>query len=429
MTEEEKAIRRKIKKKVKPVEKAKQPVIIKKASVPARQGKGAQVFMVGEYKVKSKSLVENKGTWYVSARVPDPATGKVKQVMRSTGVKVQYKQDGTPRKSREAQARMETICDELEKELNQKLPHSDATVEDYVKRSLKNKGVKLQGTTITGYEGYLKKRIGPWFSGVRMQDLSRQMLQEFFNEIAKELSPNTLPKYETVLNGAIDEAKLDGIIATSPMEGVVLPSKIRFEGSAYTKEEVEQIVGLIPDDLTFKPVMVLALYFGLRRSEICGCRWNDIDFENATICVRHTVKEYSNVRYERDHNKTKRSYRTLPIPAGILEYFRTLKQRREETGLIGDKICVMPNGNTINPHYVTTNWGKFVKKHDIRKIRFHDLRHTAASLMLENGAMLETVSAILGHEDIATTAKYYIHIPSKQKIAAMETQGAAIGLV
>ena len=121
MTEEEKAIRRKIKKKVKPVEKTKQPVIIKKASVPARQGKGAQVFMVGEYRVKSKSLVENKGTWYVSARVPDPATGKVKQVMRSTGVKVQYKQDGTPRKSREAQARMETICDELEKELGRRI--------------------------------------------------------------------------------------------------------------------------------------------------------------------------------------------------------------------------------------------------------------------------------------------------------------------
>ena len=105
MTEEEKAIRRKIKKKVKPVEKTKQPVIIKKASVPARQGKGAQVFMVGEYRVKSKSLVENKGTWYVSARVPDPATGKVKQVMRSTGVKVQYKQDGTP--SRAAKHRRE----------------------------------------------------------------------------------------------------------------------------------------------------------------------------------------------------------------------------------------------------------------------------------------------------------------------------------
>ena len=77
--------------------------------------------MVGEYRVKSKSLVENKGTWYVSARVPDPATGKVKQVMRSTGVKVQYKQDGTPRKSREAQARMETICDELEKELGRRI--------------------------------------------------------------------------------------------------------------------------------------------------------------------------------------------------------------------------------------------------------------------------------------------------------------------
>ena len=429
MTEEEKAIRRKIKKKVKPVEKTKQSVIIKKASVPARQGKGAQVFMVGEYKVRSKSLVENKGIWYVSARVPDPATGKVKQVMRSTGVKVQYKQDRAPRRSREAQARMETICGELEKELSQKLPHSDATVEDYVRRSLKNKGVKLQGTTIAGYENYLNTRIIPWFSGVRMQDLSRQMLQEFFNEISQELSPNTLPKFRTVLNGAIDEAKRDNIIVTSPMDGVVLPSRIRFEGSAYTKEEVEQIVGLIPDDLTFKPVMVLALYFGLRRSEICGCRWSDIDFENATICIRHTVKEYSNVRYEKDHTKTKRSYRTLPIPAGILEYFRTLKQRQEESGITGDKVCVMPSGCTIKPHYITKWWGKFLKKNKIREIRFHDLRHTAASLMLENGVMLETVSAILGHEDISTTAKYYIHVQSQQKIAAMETQGAAIGLV
>ena len=432
MTEEEKAIRRKIKKKVKPVENEKQPVIIKKASVPARQGKGAQVFMVGSYHVKG-TLVVNRGYWYVSARVPMPPDGKVSQLSRSTGVAVQYKPDGAVRQSREAQHRMAEILtgiqDELQEKWKFKQPKSDATVEEYIEKYFLQKENEIEQATVRSYRGYADSLIIPAFQNVKMQDLNRAMIQDFFNVLAEGRTVETLRKYRVVLNGVIETAIRDDIIAASPMIGVKLPKGSKFEGDRYTAEEAKTVMGLLEEDSVLQPAVTLALNLGLRRGEVCGLRWCDIDFNKCEIHIQHTVKQNGSMVYEKEHTKTKSSNRVIPLLPQMGAYLKSVKVRQIERGLQTDKVCSMPNGNTVQPNYLTRQWRKFVKQQNVRKIRFHDLRHTAASLMIENGVEVKSVSEILGHSSVAVTLDIYTHISKPQQVTALEILGQATGII
>lgn len=435
MTEEQKirhAIRKETHSKSETVAIPPEPVIIKKASVPAHQKKGAKIFMVGDYHVKG-TLIVKRGYWYVSARIPLPPDGKVSQLSRSTGVKVQHSPSGAVRQSREAQRIMSKIVLEMQDELLGKWrfrqPKSDATVEYYIDKALTQKEQDVERTTVQAYRGYAKSLIIPAFKNVKIQDLNRAMIQDFFNSVSIGRKANTLSKYRVVLNMAIDAAIQDNVISISPMIGVKLPKGTRFEGERYTAKEAQTIMGLLEEDFVLQPAVTLALNLGLRRGEICGLRWCDVDFNKDEIRIFHTVKQNGSTVYEKEHTKTKSSNRVIPLLPAMVKYLQELQIRQKASGLLTDKVCAMPNGNTVQPNYLTRTWNAFVEKHHIRKVRFHDLRHTAASLMIENGAEVKSVSKILGHSSVAVTLDVYTHIAQPQQVAALEALGQATGMI
>ena len=172
--------------------------------------------------------------------------------------------------------------------------------------------------------------------------------------------------------------------------------------------------------------LTLALYYGLRRSEVLGLRWTDIDFENKTMTISNTVVQNGELRIEVEETKTKKSHRSIGLIASTIPYLQALKEKQKEAGLILDKVCVWPDGNLVRPDYITRKATKIMKKCSLPHIRFHDLRHTAASILAPH-VTPKQLQEFLGHEDISTTLGIYTHILDDQRKATSDTMDSLLG--
>ena len=183
-------------------------------------------------------------------------------------------------------------------------------------------------------------------------------------------------------------------------------------------------------------VVLLTAFYGLRRSEVIGLKWSAFDFNHNCFSIRHTVTT-CNVKGERvtikkDKAKNKSSLRTYPLIPFLKERLLEAKKQQEENRKLCGRaynkeylgyVCVDVIGNLIKPNYVSSTFGKLLAKNNLRHIRFHDLRHTCASLLLANGVPMEQVKEWLGHSEISTTVDIYGHLQyatKKQSAAAIE---------
>lgn len=175
--------------------------------------------------------------------------------------------------------------------------------------------------------------------------------------------------------------------------------------------------------------VIAAAFYGLRRSEILGLKWDAVDFDRKTITIRHTVTEATvDGKVQRvcdDSTKTKSSYRTLPLVEPFEKILLQMKAKQEENRqLCGNCYCqdyleyvyVNEIGELIKPGYLTAHFPMVLKKHNMPRIRFHDLRHSCASLLFAQGVSLKEIQAWLGHSTIGTTANIYTHLDENSKI-------------
>ena len=181
--------------------------------------------------------------------------------------------------------------------------------------------------------------------------------------------------------------------------------------------------------------MKIAAYYGLRRSEVLGLRWDAISLQNKTLSINHKVIEVEEdgkfVPKGEDVLKTKSSFRTLPLIPAVESLILQEKEKQEMRRRLFkssycrdylDYICVDQTGRLLRPNYVTEHFGWLLEKYGLKKIRFHDLRHTCASLLLSQGISMKQIQMWLGHSTFATTADIYAHLD----ISAQEQSAAAI---
>ena len=189
------------------------------------------------------------------------------------------------------------------------------------------------------------------------------------------------------------------------MERVDRPKYHKFEATFYNKDELNKLLEVFKDD-RMELCVHIAVYYGLRRSEILGLKWDSIDFENKTITIRHTVNE---ARIDgkctlvmADTTKTKSSFRTLPLVAPFEEMLHKIKKEQEENKrLCGNCYCqdyigyvyVNEIGEIIKPGFLTSHFASVLKANNMPRIRFHDLRHTCASLLFAQGVSLKEIQA------------------------------------
>ena len=270
-------------------------------------------------------------------------------------------------------------------------------------------------------------------TGIRLSALKPRDIQAFYDEKIKTVSANTVIHYHANIHKALDMAVKLELITSNPSDHVELPKKNRFVGNFYNSDELNELFVAAKGTKLELPILFGAFY-GLRRSEAVGLRWEAIDFENNTITIRHTVTtcriDGKKVMVAADRTKNKSSMRTMPLVLLFKERLLYLQdQQNKQRKLCGGSycrdflgyICVDEMGVLIKPDYISAAFPKLLDRHGLRRIRFHDLRHSCASLLLAHGVPMKQIQEWLGHSDYSTTANIYSHLDYTAKLNSAET--------
>lgn len=273
---------------------------------------------------------------------------------------------------------------------------------DYMKMYLpitKKRKKRIQEITYAGYADNVKFPIEPYFrkKKKRLKDLTAQDIQDFYDVQLDRVKPNTVIHYHAIIRLALCYARKMGYIKENPIEQVEKPEKNRFVGSYYTPDEVNQLISLTKGT-KLEIAVVFACFYGLRRSECVGLRWSAFDFENNIFHINHTVVLTSvngkRTLVTKDAAKTDATIRSMPLSADIKKQLLEIKciqdnnpkrRKKNYNNQWSDYLMVTENGDLISLDYVTDTFGRLIKKNKMRHIRFHDLRHTCASLLLNKG--------------------------------------------
>ena len=374
------------------------------------------VDMTGHIYIKG-NLCEEDGTYVVRARVPDPLTGKKKHKSKSTGLKVK---DGTKRK---AEKLMREIVAKWEEEANQKVHIGEPLMSEYVKRFLERKEKEARGNTVHSYKGYAETHILPALGAVPVREIKRQHIQSFYNSLLNRgLSPGSIRKIGVVVAGALHMAVLDDVIQANVAKSgdIELPKATKYRSKAYTEEQMATLIHAVQEDgEPIRCAVILASMYGLRRSEVCGLRWMDIDLEKGEMYIRNTVTQNGGSIFRDNGTKTEKSRRILTLSPATIPYLIQLREEQERRGLELDKVCRWPDGKEVQPNYITQKFRRLLKKHGMEHIRFHDLRGTAASLLAPH-ATPKQLQEFMGHSKISTTMEIYVkaHADDRKQVAA-----------
>lgn len=360
--------------------------------------------MAGRRTVKG-SLIDDRGIWTVRARVYDPNSGKVRQRVKSLGLRVK---DNTKRRAQDA---MKIIVQQWEAEANAAPAKREPFFSEYVEKWLERKESTRRANTALSYRQYAELHICPALGQYRVCDITRQQLQEYCNQKLKVLSVSSTKKQFIIIRGALTDAVLDDVIASNPAQYVEFPETKKFEGKAYTPEQVSALLDAAAQEgEPIRAALMLAVVYGLRRSEICGLRWKDIDFDGGKLYVRNTRTQNGTLVIEAEQTKTKKSRRTIDLIESTVPYLQELKQTQEQSGLTPGKVCVWPDGQIVRPDFITRRTGQIMKKYGLERVRLHDLRHTAITLLLAAGATPKQAQGFAGHSDIDMTMNVYGHL-------------------
>ena len=272
------------------------------------------------------------------------------------------------------------------------LDNSPVLFNDFLMDWLKMMKSRVAITTYANYEIVITRRIVPYFEPLHytLQDLEQhpKYIQDFYqHELDRGVTANTVIHYHANIRKCLQYAFQIGMIRSNPADRVERPRKEKFKSEVYKAEELEQLFTAIQGDPAEFGV-IMAAFYGLRRSEIVGLKWDAIDFENKTISIQHTVvsTKVDGVVTDiaRDRTKTKSSCRTLPlIPACEQMLKKMQKEQALNRKVCGKDYCtdyldyiyVNPMGRRIRPNFLSQHFPEFLTAHDMKRIRFHDLRH------------------------------------------------------
>lgn len=313
---------------------------------------------------------------------------------------------------------------------------------DYLLEWLEIAKGRLAVATYSSYAAMIKRPVGPYFRqrNLTLRELEARHLQMFYSEMLRKVKPNTVIHYHAIIHSALKYAVKTDMLVQNVADKVDRPKKNSFQPVFLSAEEMQKMFEALRGTKLELPVLVAAFY-GFRRGEVLGLKWDAIDFERGTISVIRTVTTITldgkQTEIEQQSAKTKSSLRTLPLIGSFREYFLQVKEAQE----LNEQICgncynheydgfvfVDELGERMRANYLTSAFPKFLESHGLRRMRFHDLRHSCASLLLANGVPLKHIQEWLGHSDFTTTANIYAHLDYKSKITSAQAMETGLAL-
>jgi integrase len=375
----------------------------------------------GGTKMIAGHLTTKNGYWYLILQIRDEH-GQPKSKWIATHMKV----NGNKRKAEamllEAR-RQYTSLGDMRKRTR------DTLLSDYLLAWVTTCKPKVAVSTYAGYKNCIDRLIAPYFEKQRIKllDLKPSDLLDYYDTLyARGLSGNTVLHYHVLLRKALEEAHLRELIPSNPADNIPRPRKGQFVANCYIPDECKQLLTAIKGDPLELPVLLSVLY-GLRRSEVLGLKWGAIDLTRNTITISHSVVTASVDGHCQticqDKLKRKSSFRSLPLTPMIVDILRKTAETRYGTNPppSGNYICVNKNGKLLTPNYLSEHFPLLLAKNNLRRIRFHDLRHSCANLLISAHVPLIEVQQWLGHSTISTTADLYSHLEFAAKERSVQT--------
>lgn len=367
------------------------------------------------------SLQEKEGKYYAVMQYKDK-NGK-KQYKWKT-IKLKAEKGNIRNARRIAEEIRQQFAVELNTPIVTRTSGSSMLFGDYMLEWLKTHKTNIELTTYSGYARNAK-RIADYFNSksITLKELQGYQIQEFYNNLAKTkykgkyIKANTIKRYHANIHKALKDAMQLDLIDINPADKAT-PGKIeQYIAQHYNEEELKQLLEVSKDELIELHIL-LAAYYGFRKQEVVGLKWDAIDFENDTIKVKHVVTNASingkTILVQKDRTKNKSSYRTLPLIPRVKQALLKEKAKQEKNKkFFGNSyknkenyILVDDEGKLITPDRVCRRFKKLLEDNNMRLIRFHDLRHSCATLLLSLGMTLEEIKVWLGHSSITTTEIY-----------------------
>lgn len=321
------------------------------------------------------------------------------------------------------------------------IDYSSYTLQQYALHWIEEIRHEVRDSTLYSYQQELNAHIVPILSDVKMKDINMQTVKFFFNtefnDCLTKLEKNqpnymqSIKKHLNTLSNMLDFAVSEYALEENPIPKIkkrllkkLNQYKVEYEVEPYTWDELMELKDVvIASNVHIEAPVIIAIYTGLRREEILGLRWQDIDFDNRILHIRHTCSKVGTKIVYAERTKTKGSRRTVPFAKEFYDYLLELKNKQEQNksffgdGYIStDLVCVWPDGKPIKPDNVSRRFKKLIEDNNLRKITFRDIRHSYGSVIFNATGDIKVVSDLLGHSNISTTSDIYVHTDDNHKI-------------
>ena len=306
---------------------------------------------------------------------------------------------------------------------------------DYLTQWIDIAKPNLQTSTYAGYKGKIKN-IAPYFNerGITLQNIKPTDIQAYYAwlmENGKTIQACT--HAHVIIRRALEIAYRTDLIPVNPAAKVEKPKSPKYEAKYYDQKQLRALFECLKGD-KYELMYKMTAFYGLRRSELCGMKWNSIDFDKNTLTLNSSVVQTSVngklLLIQKDVMKNASSKRTMPLIPEIKEALLKLKEQQDKNRAYFkngynqqylDYVWVDDIGKLVNPNTVTCHFKSFLAQHGLPKIRFHELRHSCASLLIACGVSMKEIQEWLGHSAISTTADIYSHLNYSSKLNVANT--------
>jgi integrase len=285
----------------------------------------------------------------------------------------------------------------------------------------------LRPSTYKAYRMYLDKRIFPILGYLQLQKLTPQHVQSFYNRKLQEgLSAKSIRNTHGLLHRALDKAVQWGLVPRNVCDAVSLPKQTRHEIQPLTEKQARQLL-IAARGHSLEGLLIVAVTTGMREGELLALRWRDINFDNRSLHIQRSMGYIPGKGYLEFEPKTPRGRRKIVLSPFVCEALKQHRTRQLEIRLKGgerwqDRDLVFCNiyGGYLDPSHLRQRFDKLLKEAGLPDVRFHDLRHSAATILLSIGVPAKVVQEILGHSQISMTMDTYSHVLPDMQQQAMD---------
>jgi integrase len=308
-----------------------------------------------------------------------------------------------------------------------------STMKVYLHQWLQTLAPSLKPATARRYRDLIDQHMIPVIGSIRLGKLNPADVQRLYaDRLATGLSNTSVRHMHSVLHHALDDAVKWGLVNRNVTDAVDPPRRSAPEMTVWSREDVTRFLNAATDD-PLEPLWTLALLTGMRRGELLGLKWGDIDLDAGTLSVRRTLSRGTGSELIEGAPKTKTAQRRIALPATAVESLRHHRARQNEYRLeLGsvwepnDYVFTNDVGRYLHPNSLTRQFTLAITRAGVPRIRFHDLRHTSATLLLAQGVHPKIVQERLGHANIAMTMDRYSHVTRDMQQQAAEALELAI---